>query len=426
MLKRAPNCVWHPQRTVGSRVKLLIIHQAFVSPDAPGGTRHFELARHLVERGDEVTIVASNLNYLSGSDPGASRHFISHDEIQAVKVLRAFTPGVLHRSFPWRVLAFVSFMVTSFVAALQVRDVDVVLGTSPPLFQAVSAWLVTWVRRRPFVLEIRDLWPEFAIDMGVLKNRGLIRASRWLESFLYARADHIVVNSPAYRDYLIAHGVLDVAITLVANGTDPDAFDPAADGQDFRREHGAGASFIVTYAGALGLANDIPTLLRAAEHLMTRSDIGVVIVGDGKERGRLERDARERGLTNVRFAGSIPKIGMREVLAGSDACVAILQDIPMFRRTYPNKVFDYMAAGRPVILAIDGVIRHVVESEGAGVFVPPGDARKLADAVLYLADQRDVASRMGQAGRRAIDQRFNRQSQSREFGELVHRLAAES
>jgi glycosyltransferase involved in cell wall biosynthesis len=178
------------------------------------------------------------------------------------------------------------------------------------------------------------------------------------------------------------------------------------------------------YAGALGLANDIPTILRAAHRLLSDPRIRFVFVGDGKERLSLESQARAMGLTNVMFVGPRPKREMADVLAASDVCVATLKDIPMFRKTYPNKVFDYMAAGRPTILGIDGVIRQVVEAAHGGIFVPPGDDGALAAAVRALSTDAAACRAMGQAARAYVEQHFSRQQQARDFEALMLRLAA--
>jgi glycosyltransferase involved in cell wall biosynthesis len=401
---------------------LLLIHQAFVSPSEAGGTRHFELGQHILKAGHRFAIVASDVNYLSGSPLFDRQSLITEQEVQGVRILRAYTYPSVHRGFVWRVVSFLSFMVSSIFAGLKAGPIDLVMGTSPPIFQAVSAWLVAMMRRRLFLLEIRDLWPEFAIDMGVLTNPFLIRLSRWLENFLYARADHILVNSPAYRDYVHEKGIPLEKISLIANGVDPSLFDPKSKGAEVRRELGLGGCFIVTYAGALGMANDIPTVLRAADRLREQRNIRFLFVGDGKERPNLEKAACEMKLTNVVFAGSRSKTNIPMILAASDACLAILMDIPMFRTTYPNKVFDYMAAEKPTILAIDGVIREVVEAAGGGLFVPPGDDEALAAAVLRLALDPDQAREMGSAARAYVVRHFNRSIQAKEFVDLVSRL----
>lgn len=403
-------------------MNLLLIHQAFVSPKEAGGTRHYELAQHLLAEGHRVTIVASDLSYLTGRRTAAGKGLVTEEDVGGVRVLRAYTYPALHKSFVWRVVSFLSFMVTSVVAALRAGPVDVVMGTSPPIFQAASAYVVSRLRRRPFLLEIRDLWPEFAIDMGVLRNRWLIALSRWLEGFLYRGADHLIVNSPAYRDYLVRKGVPEKKVTLVLNGVEPGMFDPAKTGDAIRGRYALGDAFVVTYAGALGMANDLPTLLRAAGRLRNEAGIRFLLAGDGKERANLERLAAELELNNVIFAGALPKGEMAEVLAASDACVAILQNIPMFKTTYPNKVFDYMAAGRPTILGIDGVIRDVIDASAGGLFVPPGDDEALSQAVLRLAAAPEEGRAMGARARAYVVKHFDRARQAEVFSGVLARL----
>ena len=406
------------------RPHTLLIHQAFVSPAEAGGTRHYEFARQLVGEGHRFTIVASSLSYLSGKEVAKRRRLISEEELDGVRVLRAYTHPSLHRSFFWRVIATLSFAAFSVPAALRAGPADLVMGTTPPMFQAASAWLVACLRRCPFLLEVRDLWPEFAVGLGVLRNRLLIALARCLERFLYGRADHIVVNSPAYRDYLVAKGVAEGKITLIANGVNPRMFDPTADGREVRAELGLQERFVVTYAGALGLANDLDTLLRAAARLREETAVQFLFVGDGKERSSLQARAVELGLNNITFVGGQPKRRMPAFLAASQACVAVLKNIPMFRTTYPNKVFDYMAAGRPTILVIDGVIREVIEASKGGIFVPPGDDGALAEAVRFLMRDRQRAALMGAGARDYVMKHFDRSKQAEQFATLVSRLTS--
>ncbi len=283
-----------------------MIHQVFVSPTEAGGTRHYELARQCLNSGHSFTIVASDLSYLTGKKVFRSKGIFSEHQVDGVRVLRARTYPTLHRSFVWRVISFVSFMCTSVIASLRAGSMDLVIGTSPPIFQAASAWAVAALRRKPFLLEIRDLWPDFAIEMGVLKNPILIGLSRLLERFLYARADHLLVNSPAYRQYLLGKNIPPGKITLIPNGVDLAMFDPAASGERIRSELKLQGRFVVTYAGALGLANDIPTILEAASRLRNERNISFLLVGDGKERPRLEARSQELKLDNVIFTGAKP------------------------------------------------------------------------------------------------------------------------
>ena len=405
-------------------MRLLLVHQAFVSPQQGGGTRHYELSRYCVDHGHNAAIVTSDLNYLTGKRITTKTKLVTHENLDGIRLLRAYTIPTLHHSFVWRVVSFICFMVTSFIATLRVKGVDVVMGTSPPIFQAVSAWLAAKFHRCPFLLEIRDLWPGFAIDMGVLKNPILIYLSKRLERFLYSAANHIMVNSPAYKDYLLGLGIKPEKITVIANGVDATLFNPLDTGDSMRRSWNLEHKFVVVYTGALGQANDIPNILSAAHRLRDAPEIHFVLVGDGKDRMKLEAMAQNMGLPNVLFTGAVPKQDIPAVLAAADLCLATLQNIPMFTMTYPNKVFDYMAAGRPTVLAIGGVIRAVLEEAGGGVCVQPGDAEVLAAAIRRLAGDRSTAFQMGQASRAYVEKHFIRESQAHAFKELIERLSA--
>ena len=403
-------------------MKILLINQVFVSPNEPGHTRHFEMGKYLKEYGHELVIVASDLNYQTGQRTVERRGLYAEQNFDGVRVLRSYIYPAIHRSYFWRVIAFFSFMFSSILTAMRVKDVDLVLGTTPPIFQAVSAWVVATLRRKPFLLEVRDLWPEFGVSMGVLKNPIIIALSRWLEMFLYKRATHILVNSPAYREYMLTKGVLANKVTYIPYGTDVDMFNPSIDGSSIRKELGLEDKFVVLYAGALGQANDIDTLLRAAERLKQEEDVSFVLFGDGKERARLETEAKNKNLHNIIFAGTHPKRDMPLIVASADACLAILQDIPAFRTTYPNKVFDYMAAGRASIIVIDGITRELIESSQGGVFVKPADDAMLAQKILGLARNPEQVKEMGANAREYLVKNLDRRDKLSETLGLLEKL----
>ncbi len=405
---------------------ILLIHQAFATEGEAGGTRHYELARHLAQRGHRATIIASSVSYLTGQTlPSAQGKWVVREQLNGIEVLRTWTYAALHRSFFTRVLSFLSFMFSSFAAALLVKDVDIVWGTNPPIFQAVTAYLVARLKRVPFVFEVRDLWPDFAIEAGVLRNPLLIWASRRLERFLYHHADGLIVNSPGFIPHLRRCGVPEDKIDLVPNGVEVRMFNPADRGEAVRQELGLEDRFVALYAGAHGLANDLGTVLLAAKRLEAYPDVVFVLVGDGKERPNLIRQAEELGLSSVRFVPAQPKARMPAFLAAADVCIAILKAIPMFTTTYPNKVFDYMAAGRPTVLAIDGAIRQVIDAAEGGVFVPPGDPDALAEAVGDLADNPERCQQMGQSARAYVEGHFERRDQVPKLETALERACRE-
>lgn len=429
---------------------ILLIHQAFAALDEAGGTRHYELARGLVERGHRVTIIASAVSYLTGKTRPGQMRWVERSQPEAgITVLHTYTYPAWHKSFVHRVVSFVSFMVSSFLVGLGVTKVDLVWGTSPPIFQGVTAWLLARLKRTPFLFEVRDLWPAFAIAVGVLRNPLLVRASLWLERFLYRHADRVMVNSPGFIEHVLQHGARWVE--LIPNAAEPEMFDPCADGADFRAAHGFQDQFLVVYAGAHGISNDLGVILQAANILASPPEtqpvntlsfapgtqaksgqgasvhnaaVRFVLVGDGKEKAHLQRQAQTMGLQNVCFLPPVPKSQMSAVLAAADACVAILKPLELYKTTYPNKVFDYLAAGRPVLLVMDGVIRSVVEAAGAGVFIPPGDAPALAHAVRQMAEDPVRARAMGMAGRSYLETHFHRRTMADKLALLLEEMRA--
>jgi glycosyltransferase involved in cell wall biosynthesis len=312
-------------------------------------------------------------------------------------------------------------MWSSFWLGLRIKDVDLVWGTSPPIFQGVTAWLLARLKGAAFLFEVRDLWPRFAVAAGVLRNRWLIVASEWLERTLARQADCVVVNSPGFVEHMQSLGARRVE--LVVNGADPAMFDPASDGGELRRKLGWTDKFAVLYAGAHGLSNDLEVVLQAAR-LLEGTHAQIALVGDGKDKPALQESAGALGLSNVTFMESVPKSRMPQLLAAADACLAILKPLAEYKTTYPNKVFDYMAAGRPVILAIDGVIREVVDSAACGVFVKPGDPAALAEAIRTLMADPTLARRMGARGRTYLEQHFSRDPIARSLLAILESMMA--
>lgn len=400
-------------------MRILIIHQAFASINEPGGTRHYELARYLVSRGHQVTVIASPVSYLTGHSFLNGGESTTGDDIT---ILRASAYSAHHKSFVHRVLAFFSFMLSSFWIGMGVKNVDVVWGTSPPIFQGVTAWMLARLKGAKFLFEVRDLWPQFAIAMGVLRNYWLILATEWLERTLYRAADRVMVNSPGYVDHVQGRGAKHVE--LIPNGSDPSTFDPADNGAAFRRIHHLDHKFVAMYAGAHGMSNDLDVVLEVARQLEDTPEIEVVLLGDGKEKAALMTHAAAMSLHNVTFLPPVPKSEMAEVLSAADVCIAILKPLEEYKRTYPNKVFDYMAAGRPVVLAIDGVIREVVESANCGLFAAPGDPSALAGALRELASDRTRSRAMGLRGRTYLEEHFSRETMAENLLKMLEAMTA--
>jgi glycosyltransferase involved in cell wall biosynthesis len=403
---------------------ILLIHQAFRALDEAGGTRHHELALYLAKHGYQVTVITSSVSYLTGAASDGRMTWVEEKPGGAgVTILRAYTYSAIHRSFFHRVLSFISFMFSSFVIGLRVKNVDLVWGTTPPIFQGLTAWVLARLKGVGFLFEVRDLWPAFAVAVGVLTNPWLIKASEWLERFLYQHADQVVVNSPGFIAHVTACGAEHPVI--IPNGADTSMFPQQEDGREIRQANGWDGKFVALYAGAHGMSNDLSMLVAAANLLRNQPEIVIVLVGDGKEKPELKKQAEEMGLENIQFLPPRAKQEMPAVLAAADACIAVLKPIKLYNTVYPNKVFDYLAAGKPVLLAIDGVIREVVEEARAGIFVTPGNPHALAEAVQQLAEDPQACQAMGTRGRSYVESNFNRDDLAAQLLELCEELASE-
>lgn len=411
-------------------MRILVVHQYYLTAGAAGGSRFNEFARLWSDAGHEVTVVAGTLDYTTGTVPEPYRgRWMVEEWDGKVRVLRCYVPPSYGKSMGGRMWAFAGFTVSALTAAVRVSRPDVVIATSPPLVTAVPGWAIARLRglNAPWVFEIRDLWPESATTTGVLKEGALLtRALYGLERLACASADKINVLTPAFRENLIRRGLaLDTKIAFVPNGADVELFQPAPRDNDVRRELGWGDRTVFLYAGAHGRANALGQLVGAAERLRGRKDVLLATVGDGAEKASLEAESRRRGLDNLRFYGAQPKERMPAFVNAADVGMAVLQDNPTFRTVYPNKVFDYMACERPTLLAIDGVARKLVCDEAqAGVFVPPENPEALATAIEAMTADPAGRAELGRRGRTWVLANATRESLALRYlavmQELVH------
>ncbi|WP_242335969.1 MULTISPECIES: glycosyltransferase family 4 protein [unclassified Anaeromyxobacter] len=407
-------------------MRILVIHQYYGMPGRACGSRFNELSRLWSEAGHHVTVVAGTIQHSTGKVPEQYKgRWNTRERDGKVDVWRCYVPELYGKGYLGRAWGFFAFMFSAATAALRAGSPDVVIATSPPIVVAVPGWLAARARGARLIFEIRDLWPESAVTTGVLREKAVLtRLLYRLERWSCRVADRINVLTPAFRDDLLRRGLAPAEkIICVPNGADLDQFWPGPRENAVRREQGWGDRFVVMYAGAHGRANALGQLVDAAERLRDRPDILIATVGDGTERARHERAAREKGLTNIVFCGEQPKARMPEFVNACDVGAAVLQDNPTFRTVYPNKVFDYMACARPTLLAIDGVARAMVCTDArAGVFVPPEDGRAIAEAIRRLADDPVACAEMGRNGRAWVEANAARQALAARYLESMKEL----
>jgi glycosyltransferase involved in cell wall biosynthesis len=388
-------------------MRILYLHQYFMTRAGIGGTRSYEFARRFVARGHEVRMVTA----ASGAGAEARRGGARRERVDGIDVIpvRAgyadYVRGTALR-YPRRVLEFLGFALGATWAAVRGPRPDVVYATSPPLTVALPAIAAARRHRAPLVFEVRDLWPEAPIQMGALRSPPARRLARALERLAYRSAARVIALSPGIRDGVVAAGTPPEKVTLVPNASDLELFSPELDGSEERERLGLGDRFVVSYFGTMGEANDLTQVIEAARRIDDGS-VAFVLLGDGKRRPALEDMARGAG--NVLFRDPVPdKTSVARLAAASDACMTIFKDVPVLYTCSPNKLFDTFAAGRAAIVNTPGWMRELVEENDAGVYARPGDAADLADKVSFLRDHPELTRRYGENARRLAETKFSR------------------
>lgn len=389
-------------------VRILYFHQHFSTPRGSVGTRSYEMSRRLIERGHSVTIVCGSYR---GGETGLQGGFVAGkrrgvvDGIDVIEFDLAYAnaDGFLRRS-----MTFLSFALRSIIIAMTERC-DVVFATTTPLTAGIPGIFARGLRRKPFVFEVRDLWPELPRAMGVIRNPVVLWAMGVLEWMSYRSATRLVALSPGIVEGIVRRGVDPARVTMIPNGCDLDVF--GGERTLWRPQGVCERDLLALFAGTHGPANGLDAVLDAAGELKRqgRSDIKLVLVGQGKLKPELQERARREGLDNVVFHPPIAKSRLADLMAATDVGLQILDNVPAFYNgTSPNKFFDYLSAGLPVLVNYPGWLAEIIARDRCGLVVPPEDPKAFADALVWAADSRGELKAMGQHARRCAETEFSR------------------
>ncbi len=406
---------------------LYLSHYFSPENNAPAARVH-AMGREWVRAGHQVTVLTCAPNHPLGElYPGYRNRPWQEEWIDGIRTIRVWTYLAANRGTVRRSLNFLSYLASASLAAPFVHRPDVVIATSPQFFAGLAGVPAAAVHRAPFVLEIRDLWPESITTVGALERGLAVRALERLERWLYGRADRIVAVGEGYKDQLVARGVPAAKIDIVTNGVDTELFVPADADPAVRERLGiAPDAFVVIFAGTLGMAAGLEVVLRAAARLRDqgRGDVVFVLVGDGAERAGLERAAREADLDAVRFTGMVPRDELPALLAASDACLVHFRRKELFASILPSKFFEDAAMAKPILLGFEGRARELLQAADCGIAFTPEDDAGLAAAIERLAADPHEARRLGENGRRYVLERFDRRTLAADYLAILQRLTA--
>ena len=399
---------------------ILYFHQYFNTPSAAGGIRSYEMARKLIEHGHRVTMVCARGDRgelpLSGSPGDAVRTGM----VDGIRVIQFNLQYSNYMSLPRRAWVFLQYAFNSVKVALGM-DYDLVFATSTPLTAGIPGIFARWLRDKPFVFEVRDLWPELPRAMGVVKNPAVLAGMSLLEWASYRSATACIALAPGIKEGIARRSPVGRQIAMIPNGCDLDLFQPG------RREDldlaGVGPDdCVAVFTGAHGIANGLDGVLDAARVLLERGrrDIVLAFIGDGKLKPHLVNRARAEGLDNCRFFDPMPKNRLARVVSCCDVGLMILDDVPAFYYgTSPNKFFDYISSGLPVVNNYPGWLADMIRAHRCGLAVAPRDPEAFADALCKLADDPALRRQCGKNARRLAEQAFSRERLSTEFAEFL-------
>lgn len=405
------------------------MHILFLSDNFPPetnapATRLYEHAIHWVRLGHQVTVITCAPNFPEGKVfPGYHNRWYAVEEIEGIRVVRVKTYITANQGFLKRTLDYMSFMAAGFIAGLFQKDIHVIVATSPQFFSAVGAWLLAAVRGKPFVFELRDLWPASIVTVGAMKDSLSIRLLEKLELFLYRQAAAVVALTQAFKTNLIQRGIPGDKIAVVLNGVDLERYQPCPKDRALATRFGIEGKFVIGYLGTHGMSHGLERVLETAELLRQHETIVFLFAGSGAERNKLIEMAENKRLSNVRFIPPQPKNMMPQLWSLCDVALIHLKNTPIFATVIPSKLFEAMGMGLPILLALpEGEATGIVRRTGAGIVIPPEHPSLLATVVLGLYEHPEQVEILRRASYAAAP-RFSRLEQAKKMLAVLQAVA---
>jgi glycosyltransferase involved in cell wall biosynthesis len=412
-------------------VKILYVSQYFPPEMGAPAARVAELSHHWAADGHDVTVLTGFPNHPTGVVPAEYRRqfrrLVAKEKAGGVNVVRTWLLPFPNCKTYERMLNYSSFCFSSACSGLFIERPDVVIASSPQLLVGLSGWWLARRKRSRFIFEVRDLWPESLKAVGVGNEKSVVyRSLARIAGFLYRNSDHIVVVTPAFKEYLVQHWrVAPGKISVVENGVEAEMFRPRTESA-LRAELGVEGKFVVSYIGTMGNAHGLQTVIEAAEQLAnTAPNVLFLLVGEGAEREQLAALAQSRGLANLRFLDQQSREKIPSYICASEVCLVLLKKSEIFKTVIPSKMLEFMSCSRPVILGVEGQAREIIENAQAGICIEPGNPSDLAEAVLRLAANQQLRETLGRNGRRHVLQHFSRRQSATTYINLLNVVLGE-
>ena len=413
-------------------LRLLFLSHYFPPEGNAPATRVHAFCRRWVRRSPDriaATVITCAPNVPDGKLYEGYRNRLSQrDSIDGIDVIRVWTYLAPNAGTVLRIMNFVSYMVSATFRSLFLRRPDVVIATSPQFFCGWAGVLVSWLRWSPFILEIRDIWPESIVAVGAMRKGRLVRALEWLELRMYAAANHIVTVGEGYKQQLVAKGVPEQRISIITNGIDGERLKPQPPDPKLLAQYNPDGRFICSYIGTVGMAAGLEIVLRAAEQLRAagRHDVRFLIVGDGATREQLAEQVQAAGLADmIIVTGRQPKELMPGFLSISDCCLVHLRKTSLFETVLPSKIFEAAALERPIIMGVGGFAAELIREADCGICIEPENAAELVATIDKLQSDPALRADLGRRGRERLSSRYDVDRLAEDYAQLVQRVRAD-
>lgn len=390
-------------------MRILFLSHYFPPEVNAPATRTYEHCKQWVKMGHEVTVVSCVPHHPMGEAyPGYKNKLIHVEYKDGIKAIKILTYITANEGFLKRTLNYIFYMVMAILIAPFLPKSDVVISTSPQFFNGMAGYFVSRIKCCPWVLEIRDLWPESIVAVGAINNGKVIAVLEAIERFIYRKADFIVPVTHAFKTHILARGGRQSCIEVIRNGVDLGFFSEQAPDDAYAESIGVKGKFVASYVGTHGMAHGLNIIIEAAELLRQREDIVFLMAGEGAERQRLVEEVAKRKLSNVIMLGQLPKADMPRLWSVSSVSLVLLRKLDLFRSVIPSKIFESMAMKKPIIIGVDGESKDIINEAGSGIAIEPENASSLAAAITKLADSTALCQQYGEQGREYVASHFDR------------------
>lgn len=413
-------------------MKILFLSHYFSPEVNAPASRTYEHCRQWVEAGHQVTVVTCQPNHPQGKVyEGYRNRLFQREDVDGIAVIRLWTWISANEGFIKRTLGYISYMFMSIIFCFSYGRHDVLISTSPQFFNGWAGYFVSRLKRIPWVLEIRDLWPESIVAVGAIKNRQIISMLERIERFCYRKAEQIIVVTQSFKRHIQDYGIPDNKIHVIYNGVDTNLFDPIKQGRvdecfslssiHDERLTRLKNKFVAAYIGTHGMAHGLDSLLDAAVLLKAEDNIHILLVGDGAERSHLVARSEALGLTNVTIYGQVPRQDMPNIWSLCDVSLVLLKKSELFKTVIPSKIFESMAMRKPIILGVEGEVKQIIEESASGICVEPESPKQIAAAITTLHQSKNRCGKMGKAGVDYVLKNFDRKILARDFLDILEK-----